>query len=103
MKAEDVKELIDKSIILFDEEHERFPGIIESFDLEKEAGDKPYKMYASIGETQTGKGKVLVKWKFVVSESDIKNLKNRKEVTLTRKAKVRDMELSIVYHGIIVS
>ena len=60
-------------------------------------------MVAYIGETQTGKGKVLVEWNFIVSDSDIEKLKARKEVTLTRRVLIADMELSFIYHAIIVS
>ena len=44
MNEKDVKALIDKNIILFDEDHDRFPGAIKSFDLNKGEGDKPHKM-----------------------------------------------------------
>ena len=103
MNENDVKELIDKNIILFDEDHDRFPGVIKSIDLNKGEGDKPHKMIAYIRETQTGKGKVLVEWNFIVSDSDIEKLKAKKEVMLTRRVLVVDMELSFIYHAIIVS
>lgn len=103
MNEKDVKALIDKNIILFDEDHDRFPGVIKSIDLNKGEGDKPHKMVAYIGETQTGKGKVLVEWNFIVSDSDIEKLKARKEVTLTRRVLIADMELSFIYRAIVVS
>lgn len=103
MNEKDINELIDKNIILFNEDHDRFPGVIKSFDLNKVEGDKPHKMIAYIGETQTGKGKVLVEWNFIVSDSDIEKLKAKKEVALTRRVLVADMELSFIYRAIIVS
>ena len=60
-------------------------------------------MVAYIGETQTGKGKVLVEWNFIVSDFDIEKLKAGKEVTLTRRVLIADMELSFIYRAIIVS
>ena len=103
MNEKDVKALIDKNIILFDEDHDRFPGVIKSIDLNKGEGDKPHKMVAYIGETQTGKGKVLVEWNFIVSDSDIEKLKAKKEVTLTRNDLIADMKQSFNKRAIIHS
>lgn len=104
MEAKEVQILIDSSIILFDEEHEKFPGIIKQFSLTEREGDKPYRMTALISEREAGKPeKVLNEWTFAVSEEDIDFLKLQRQVELTRLVTMGDHDLSIVYRGVVVS
>lgn len=103
--SKDIKEviaLVDKSIILFDEEHEKFPGVIKQFNLTETGEDKPYRMTALISETEAGKGKVLNEWQFAITEDDINLLKSKKQVTLTRLVNIPDKQISIDYRAIIV-
>lgn len=104
MKPKEVKSLIDSNIILFDEEHEKFPGLIKQFSLTEREGEKPYRMTALISERETGNPtKVLREWVFAVSEDDIDLLKLNKQVELTRLVTMGDKEITIIYKGIVVS
>ncbi len=104
MKPKEVKSLIDSNIILFDEEHEKFPGLIKQFSLTEREGEKPYRMTALISEREAGNPtKVLREWVFAVSEDDIDLLKLNKQVELARLVTMGDKEITIIYKGIVVS
>ena len=102
MDARDVKILIDKSIILFDEEHEKFPGVIKHFNLTESGKEKPYTMTALISETEAGKGKVLNDWTFEIDEDDIYTLKEGKQTTLNRVVNMGGSNIVIEYRGIVL-
>jgi len=102
MTAKEVKILIGKSILFFNEDHERFPGIIKSFNLTETGEVKPYRMFTDVSETSAGKGKVLNKWTFKLSEEDIDYLISKKEVHLTREFTVDDKTIDAEYRGIVI-
>lgn len=104
MDEKEVRTLIGKHIMLYNtEDSDRYPGVINQFNLVDAGGEKPFRMMAAVSEIEASKGRVVNDWTFAVSADDINKLLKRQLVVLSRPVNIDGYDLVLYYSAVLVN